>query len=113
MQLEEWEQDPTPAQLALLEGVREVARALLRELARTNRLDTTELLAAADDPAGRPVDRAMRQQLEPLWHTLSWRSRCVRRQRLLHAVQAARLGGAAHCCAKLRGQNRMQPGQGT
>jgi hypothetical protein len=46
------------------------------------KLDLADLAAATargSDPAAllRPLDRAVRQQLEPLWHTLNWRSRCV------------------------------------
>jgi hypothetical protein len=36
-QLEEWEADPSPGQLSLLEAIREVLTALVRELAKSNR----------------------------------------------------------------------------
>jgi hypothetical protein len=34
LQLEEWEADPSPSQLSLLEAVREVLAALLKDLGR-------------------------------------------------------------------------------
>lgn len=37
MQLEEWEADPSPGQLSLVEAVREVLAALLKDLTRNNR----------------------------------------------------------------------------
>jgi hypothetical protein len=40
VQLEEWEAEPSPGQLSLVEAVREVLAALLRELARNNRYAT-------------------------------------------------------------------------
>lgn len=36
-QLEEWEADPSSGQLSLVEAVREVLAALLKELTRNNR----------------------------------------------------------------------------
>jgi hypothetical protein len=58
--------------------MRDVCSALLRELGRTNKLDMSDLSAVIEDPTmSRPLDRAVRQQLEPLWHTLTWRSRCA------------------------------------
>lgn len=41
----------------------------------THRLDASDLRPAED--LSRPLDRAVRLQLEPMWHTLTWRSRCV------------------------------------
>jgi hypothetical protein len=37
LQLEEWEADPSPGQLSLVEAVREVLAALLKDLTRNNR----------------------------------------------------------------------------
>lgn len=37
LQLEEWESDPSPSQLSLVEAVREVLTALLKDLTRNNR----------------------------------------------------------------------------
>jgi hypothetical protein len=54
---------------------------------------TPTAAAATRDPAlSRPLDRAVRSQLEHNWHTLSWRSRCSNHAdctlftRLLHRI---------------------------
>jgi hypothetical protein len=39
LQLEEWEQEPSSCQLAILEALKEVLGSLLRELSRATKLD--------------------------------------------------------------------------
>jgi hypothetical protein len=41
LQLEEWEADPSAGQLSLVEALREVLAALLKDLTRNNRWDTS------------------------------------------------------------------------
>src|SRR5689334_18266328 len=51
--------------------------SLPQDLGRNNpKLDLSDIQSLQADPSlSRPLDRAVRQQLEPIWHTLNWRSR--------------------------------------
>lgn len=38
-QLEEWEQDPSPGMMVILDAIAEVMESLMKELQKTNRID--------------------------------------------------------------------------
>ncbi|GLC66509.1 hypothetical protein PLESTF_000438200 [Pleodorina starrii] len=72
----EWDQELSSAMLLIQAALLEVLEGLIRELRRTNnKLDTSELVL--ENGVLRSFDEIVRRQLDPIWHTVSWKTRRI------------------------------------
>ncbi|GLC33404.1 hypothetical protein PLESTB_000071900 [Pleodorina starrii] len=72
----EWDQELSGAMLLIQAALLEVLEGLIRELRRTNnKLDTSELVL--ENGVLRSFDEIVRRQLDPIWHTVSWKTRRI------------------------------------
>ncbi|KAL6745331.1 ERCC4 protein, partial [Haematococcus lacustris] len=66
-----------PASVQLIQAaILEVIESLLKELRRANKVDCSELTLESL-ALHKAFDDVVRRQLDPVWHTLSWRSRQI------------------------------------
>ncbi|GIL92327.1 hypothetical protein Vretifemale_19842 [Volvox reticuliferus] len=72
----EWDQELSGPMLLIQAALLEVLEGLIRELRRTNnKLDTSELVL--ENGVLRSFDEIVRRQLDPIWHTISWKTRRI------------------------------------
>ncbi|GLI60025.1 hypothetical protein VaNZ11_002090, partial [Volvox africanus] len=72
----EWDQELSGSMVLIQAALLEVLEGLIRELRRTNnKLDTSELVL--ENGVLRSFDEIVRRQLDPIWHTVSWKTRRI------------------------------------
>eukprot|EP00198_Chlamydomonas_reinhardtii_P001852 XP_001691188.1 predicted protein [Chlamydomonas reinhardtii] len=72
----EWEQELSGPMVLIQAALLEVLEGLIRELKRTNKsLDTSELVLEAG--VLKSFDEIVRRQLDPIWHTVGWKTRRI------------------------------------
>ena len=67
----------TPPMVAIYDAVADLLEACLKDLKRTNRIDTSEL--SLEDGLFRSLDDIIRRQLDAVWHTVTPKTKQVRR----------------------------------
>ncbi|KAG1666401.1 hypothetical protein FOA52_006510 [Chlamydomonas sp. UWO 241] len=89
-ELVEWEQELTPAMRHIQAAITEILDALIKDLRRTNKIDCADL--KLEHGLHYSFDHLVRRQLDPIWHTVSQKTRSVVRDlRTMRHVAAALL----------------------
>ena len=65
----------TPPMVAIYDAVADLLDACLKDLKRTNRIDTSEL--TLEDGLFRSLDDIIRRQLDAVWHTVTPKTKQV------------------------------------
>ncbi|MEW5305380.1 MAG: hypothetical protein WDW36_007923 [Sanguina aurantia] len=69
----QWDQELSEGMAAIQAAIVEVLQALITELKKTNKIDCSEM--RLEECLHRSFDEAIRRQLDPVWNTVSWKTR--------------------------------------
>ena len=87
MQVVELAQEMTPAMITIYDAIVDLMDACIKELKRANKIDTSEM--TLEECLFRSFDDMVRRQLDPVWHTITPKTKQVRSSSVSTCVQHA------------------------
>ena len=87
VQVVELAQEMTPAMITIYDAIVDLMDACIKELKRANKIDTSEM--TLEECLFRSFDDMVRRQLDPVWHTITPKTKQVRSSSVLTCMQHA------------------------